>query len=119
MLFLLNKQIVPVETPEVHLSRFWKRLGCGDPANMLASDAVNFAVMLMNEHIHDGIELTNETAVDLASLIISKTGANAALFTGTNDTRLNVLPELVLEGLQRELGEGGNGAADELWVGAA
>lgn len=119
MLFLLNKRIVQIETPELHLSRFWKRLGCGDPVNMLASDAVNFAVMLMNEHIHDGIELAHETAVDLAALIISKTGANAALFTGTNEARLNVLAESVLEGLERELGKGAEGAADELWVGAA
>ena len=119
MLFLLNKRIVQIETPELHLSRFWKRLGCGDPANMLASDAVNFAVMLMNEHIHDGLELTNETTVDLASLIISKTGANAALFTGTNDARLNVLPDIVLEGLERELGKGVETAAEKLWAGAA
>lgn len=119
MLFLLNKQVVQIETPELHLSRFWKRLGCGDPVNMLASDAVNFAVMLMNEHIHDGLELSHETAVDLAALLISKTGANAALFTGTNDARLNVLPDIVLEGLERELGKGVDNAADELWVGAA
>jgi len=119
MLFLLNKRIVQIDAPEAHLSKFWKRLGCGDPANMLASDAVNFAVMLMNEHIHDGIELTNETAADLASLIISKTGANAALFTGTNDARLNVLPDIVLDGLQRELGNELDNAADKLWIGAA
>lgn len=103
MLFLFNRTVVDLETPEAHLSKHWKRIGCGDPSSLLASDAVDFSIMVVNDVINDGLELEVETMQDLAALLITKTGANAVLFTGTNSARLNILPELVLERLQSEI----------------
>lgn len=115
MLFLLNKTVIAVDMPEAHLAQNWKRIGCGDAASLSASDAVKFAVMVVNEHIHDGIELEAQTVKDLAALLIAKTGANAALFTGTNEARLNVVSEAVLQGLHDELGQSGRAATASLW----
>lgn len=119
MLFLLNKAIVDIETPELYLAQNWQRIGCGDPVGMMASDAVNFAVMVVNAHIHDGIEIERETHLDLAALLITKTGANAALFTGTNEARLNVLSETVLNGLQEELSTGKSAQLTDFWKSVA
>lgn len=119
MLFLLNKTIVDVETPELYLAKHWRRIGCGDPNLLLASDAVNFAIMVVNTHIHDGLEIEQETVLDLAALLIAKTGANAAFFSGTNEARLNVLDVTVLEGLQRELGAGADAKCRDIWTSAA
>ena len=49
MRFLLNNHIVEIEAPEWHLDRYWKRLGCGDPAVLTAEQAVQFAVMVVND----------------------------------------------------------------------
>lgn len=119
MLFLLNKTIIEIDGPEAYLARHWKRIGCGEPIALYASDAVNFAVMVVNEHLSDGLQLEPETATDLAALLIAKTGANAALFTGEAGVKLNVLPEVVLEGLQQALGGGEEEAADAFWETAA
>lgn len=119
MLFLLNKTIVQVEAPELHLANHWRRIGCGDPTSLLASEAVSFAVDVVNAHLHDGLEIEEQTAIDLAALLIAKTGANAALFTGMNEARLNVLDPFVLESLQIKLGTGEESKADTLWTSAA
>lgn len=119
MLFLLNKSIIEVDAPELHLARNWKRIGCGDPATLFASDAVNFAIMVVNSHATDNLAIDPQTATDLAALIISKTGANAALFPGENNAKLNVLPEVVLQGLQKELGTGTSEPAERFWIDAA
>jgi len=119
MLFLLNNQIIEIDAPELHLSRYWKRIGCGEPTALRASDAVDFAIMVMNAHVDEGIELEETVLQDLAALLISKTGANAALFNGSQSAKLNVLPEAVLAGLSGELGIGRRTATEELWSGAA
>lgn len=119
MLFLLNKTIIEVDAPELHLARNWKRIGCGEPGSLFASDAVNFAIMVVNSHAADDIEIDPATATDLAALIIAKTGANAALFPGENNAKLNLLPEVVLQGLQKELGTGTSEPADRFWIDAA
>ena len=119
MLFLLNTNIVEIDAPELHLARHWKRIGCGDPSALRASDAVDFAIMVVQGHFSEGMELDQTTCADLAALIISKTGANAALFTGSNEAKLNILPEPVLQGLQRELGKGDIESVDAFWASAA
>lgn len=119
MLFLLNKTIVDIGAPEHHLERNWKRLGCGEPASLSPEQAVQFAVMVVNDHILEGYEVREETIRDLASLIISKTGANAALFDGSNSARLNILPETVLENLRTALEAGRDKELDNCWIEAA
>ena len=86
---------------------------------MRASDAVDFAIRVVNNHVSEGMELDETTSLDLASLIIAKTGANAALFAGNGIARLNVLAEPVLLGLQSELGTGRVDRLDKLWTDAA
>ncbi|MEM9668284.1 MAG: hypothetical protein AAF950_05105 [Pseudomonadota bacterium] len=119
MLFLLNTSIVEIDAPELHLARHWKRMGCGDPSAMRASDAVDFAIMLVSNHVSEGMEIDETTKLDLASLIIAKTGANAALFPGAGLARLNVLAEPVLQGLQKELGQGQTDSLIAFWSDAA
>jgi len=119
MLFLLNSTIVEVDAPELYVAKHWRRIGCGDPAAMRASDAVDFSIMVVNDVTGDGLALDAETATDLAALIIAKTGANAALFDGNNTAKLNVLPEVVLQGLQRELSKGGVETIKSFWASAA
>ncbi|MEO0883101.1 MAG: hypothetical protein AAFY34_10240 [Pseudomonadota bacterium] len=119
MLFLLNTSIIEIDAPELHLAKHWKRIGCGEPSSMRASDAVDFAIMVVSNHVSEGIEIDANTALDLASLIIAKTGANAALFKGNGSARLNVLAEPVLQGLQRELGKGSRETLDAFWADAA
>lgn len=119
MLFLLNSTIVEIDAPELHLAKHWKRIGCGEPSVMRASDAVDFAIMVVHGHVDEGLALEPETAQDLAALIIAKTGANAALFAGNNMAKLNVLPEPVLQGLQRALATGSSETVEGFWSNAS
>ena len=48
MLFLLNRTIVDVDTPEHYLAQNWRRIGCGDPVRLMADDAVKFATMAVS-----------------------------------------------------------------------
>ena len=116
MLFLLNRHIVEIDAPERHLDRFWRRLGCGDPACISPEQAVKFAVMVVNDHILDGFEPGEDTLGDLAALIITKTGANAALFDGTKSARLNILPEEALLNLQSVLARGRDKELEDCWA---
>jgi len=117
MLFLLNREIIEVEAPELYLAQNWRRIGCGDPVSMMASDAVNFSIMVVNTHLKEGIEMGAETMLDIAALLVTKTGANAALFTGTEEARLNVLNDVVLENLRG--GRNFDGASEDVWTNAA
>ncbi len=119
MLFLLNTKIIEIEAPELHLSRHWKRLGCGEPSAIRASDAVDFSVMVVNAHLNEGIDMDIDVQRDLAALLIAKTGANAALFSGSQAAKLNVLPEPVLAGLFDKLGVRDEVAIEDVWSGAA
>ena len=119
MLFLLNNFIVSVDAPEHHLGKFWKRLGCGEPTSLSAEQAIQFATMVVEEHAADSLELSTEVKTDLAALIISKTGANAALFGGHNSAKLNILSEEILVRMQNILNGGGEKSLKDYWTAAA
>jgi len=119
MLFLLNDQIVDVETPESRLARRWKTLGCGDPRSLMARDALEFAKAVVDSHRADDAQLDQELLGDLASLIIAKTGANAALFLTIGEPRLTLLPANILANLQDKMNEGENVEVEEIWPKAA
>jgi len=117
MLFLLNRNVIEMDAPELYLEQNWKRIGCGDPVSMMASDAVNFSIMVVNAHLNDEMELSGETMMGIASLLVTKTGANAALFKGAQEARLNVLNEGVLENLRG--GQNLAAGSEEIWAAAA
>ena len=72
MLFLLNDQIADVAIPEIHLSKRWKVLGCGDPAAMRAREALDFVSRVVAEHVREGVRLEETLVEDLAALIIAE-----------------------------------------------
>ena len=120
MLFLLNDQIAEIETPEIHLTKCWKSLGCGDPYGMRAREALDFASRVVAEHTRNNIQLETTLVRDLASLIIAKTGANAALFPMfgdvAGDARLTILPETILQTIaERQAEEGRKPDIAEIW----
>lgn len=124
MLFLLNEQIVDVTIPEIHLSKRWKVLGCGDPASMRAREALEFVARVVSAHVKDCVPLESSLVEDLAALIIAKTGANAALFPVTDgkvgEARLTILPETILASLrERHAHEGQVPDLKEIWPLAA
>jgi hypothetical protein len=124
MLFLLNEQIVEVTIPEIHLSKRWKVLGCGDPSSMRAREALEFVARVVSAHVKDCVPLETSLVEDLAALIIAKTGANAALFPVTDgkvgEARLTILPETILASLrERHAHEGQVPDLKEIWPLAA
>jgi len=124
MLFLLNEQIVDVTIPEIHLSKRWKVLGCGDPSSMRAREALEFVARVVSAHVKDCVPLEISLVEDLAALIIAKTGANAALFPVTDgkvgEARLTILPETILASLrERHAHEGQVPDLKEIWPLAA
>ena len=124
MLFLLNEQIVEVAIPEIHLSKRWKVLGCGDPASMRARDALEFVARVVAAHAEEGVPMEPALVEDLAALIISKTGANAALFPiagkRVGEARLTILPETILASLrERHVHDGQAPDLKEIWPLAA
>lgn len=106
MLFLFNSTILDVEIPESRLANGWRSLGCGDPGAMMGSDAVEFVRAVMESHAKEGMDPDRELQMDLAALLIAKTGANAAIFVplpgGTIEPRLTQLPPRVLQTLRSE-----------------
>ncbi len=123
MLFLFNDRIIDVDAPEMRVSRSWRALGCGDPAGLLARDALDFARRVWSDHQREGLRLDDELLGDLAALIISKTGANAALFqsheTGPCEPRLTVFPETILAALFNQRADTANIDASFVWADAA
>lgn len=105
MLFLLNDTIAEIDIPEIHLSKRWKSLGCGDPYGMRARDALDFVTRVVADHVRENVPIDTILIQDLGSLIIAKTGANAALFPTLGDTvaepRLTIIPEAILRTLQQ------------------
>ena len=101
MLFLLNTTIMDVPAPEIHLRSCWRRLGCGRPEQLRAQDAIAFVQATVEAELTRGETLDPELALDLASLVIAKTGANSLTFqplpSGRLDPRLRHVPRLVLE----------------------
>lgn len=123
MLFLLNDQIIEIESPEIHLSSRWKSIGCGEPYALMARDAIEFVRAVVDEHRRDGMKIDTLLAQDLSSLIVAKTGANAALFInhedGPSETRLTMIPEAVLQTLRERMEGGDEIDVAEVWPIAA
>lgn len=105
MLFLLNERIVEVAAPEVRLQQRWRELGCGDPHALRAQDAIEFVTRQVSEHVRAGYELCDDKAMDLAALIIAKTGANSLMLkpcaSGELEPHLRDVPVMVLETYRR------------------
>ncbi|MEM0985911.1 MAG: hypothetical protein AAGJ32_06675 [Pseudomonadota bacterium] len=101
MLFLLNDRVLDLELPEHRLARRWRIIGCGDPTALRARDAVDFVRQVIDDVRGAGEDLTVECALDLAALIVAKTGANAAQFvpkaSGPSEPRINSFAEEVLQ----------------------
>jgi hypothetical protein len=124
MLFLLNDTIAEIDIPEVHLSKRWKSLGCGDPHSMRAREALEFVTRVVADHVREHMPMDEVLIQDLGSLIIAKTGANAALFpvleSTVSEPRLTILPEAILRALkQRTEQEGTPPNIAEIWPLAA
>ena len=100
MLFLLDNQVLELELPERRLAKRWRTLGCGDPMGLRAREAVAFARDLIDAARHADEPLPLESQLDLAALIVAKTGANAAQFipsqNGPTEPRLHAFDESVI-----------------------
>lgn len=105
MLFLLNDTVVDVEMPETRLIQKWREIGCPDPADLRAQEAIEFVRDQVGQHMAAGYDMTNERKMDLAALIIAKTGANSLILkpsaSGRLEPRLRDVPVMVLETYQR------------------
>lgn len=101
MLFLLHDQIVDVDIPEMRLERRWRRIGCGRPHAFRAGDVVNFVHARLEQARFFVRQMDYQEACDLASLIISRTGANSFILRRTSDgstePMLKIIPQPVLE----------------------
>lgn len=105
MLFLLNDHIVELSSPEAHLLGRWREMGCGDPRALRAQDAIEYAKNQVEGFARSGKLLDQQTLLDLAALIVAKTGANSLILkpaaSGRLEPRLRTLPQIVLETYQR------------------
>lgn len=122
MLFLLNDRIIDVPAPEAHIHRRWRILGCGEPTRLLPDDAMQFAQSVVRQSYRECIELCDETVQDLAALIITITGANAALIHANREDggpRLARLPEGILATLKARSEADGDVVIADIWQQAA
>jgi len=105
MLFLLNDKVIEIETPEMHLMQRRREIGCGDPRNLRAQQAVEFAIQRYSSLRDAAAEDVDAGQKDIAALIIAKTGANSLILkpnaAGGFEPRLRDVPALVLETYQR------------------
>ena len=105
MLFLLNDKVIEVPAPEAHLLERWREIGCGDPRQMRAHDAVEYAAIRYQKLLETHSEDDSSLLADIAALIIAKTGANSLILkptaSGSVEPRLRDIPPLVLETYQR------------------
>lgn len=115
----MNNQIIEVDAPEMRLTRKWKTLGCGDPRAMMARDAMDFAKAVVENYRANNETIEPELMGDLAALIISKTGANAALFIDGSEPRLTLLPESILAKLKDRVENGKAVEVAKVWPKAA
>ncbi len=103
MLFLLNDMIVDVEAPETRLLQRWREMGCGDPRMLRAQDAIHYIQDVFSRNGRAPLE--PETAMDIAALVVAKTGANSLILkptiSGGVEPRLSDVPALVLETYRR------------------
>ena len=101
MLFLLNDKVIEIETPEARIMGRWREIGCGDPRQLRAHEAVEF-VKTKFQSMTKAARAQNEDALkDLAALIVAKTGANSLILkptaSGDFEPRLKDVPAIVLE----------------------
>ncbi|MEM6536018.1 MAG: hypothetical protein AAGA24_04515 [Pseudomonadota bacterium] len=105
MLFLLNTMIVEVAVPEMHLRQRWRAMGCGEPTELRAQDAIDFVTKRIVAARKAGVAIDAETAKDLSALVVAKTGANSLMLKPTAgggvEPRLRDLPHMVLETYRR------------------
>lgn len=123
MLFLLNDRVTWIEAPEIHLLKRGPVLGFEDLHAMRAREAIELARGKLQACHDAGIRPDEGLIMDLAALIIAKTGANAALFPVHEDQvsepRLTILPESILEAIRARLAEGGDADIQQIWPRAA
>lgn len=119
MLFLFNDRVIDVDLPENRLQKCWRRLGCGDPHQMRARDAIDFARAVVDQSVSDAVALTDDTIKDLAALIIAKTGANAVQFvprvTGPSEPRLSTIAPEALEAFRTQSAEQADHVRHRVW----
>lgn len=122
MLFLLNDIVTEIEAPEMRLLMREAVFG-GDVQALRPREAMDMVRQKL-QAVHDRGEIPDRTLVDdLASLIIAKTGANAALFPvhegRVAEARLTILPEAILDAVRTRLAEGRGADAGAFWTRAA
>ena len=105
MLFLLNDTVIEIDAPEAHLMQRWRAIGCGDPRQLRAQQAIECAIdryVALAKATPDDQMLGQ---FDIAALVIAKTGANSLILkpnaAGGYEPRLRDIPTLVLETYQR------------------
>ncbi len=123
MLFLLNEFVTEIEAPELRLLKRGPALGFEDIHSMRAREAIELARSRLQACHDDGAVPDLSLVADLAALIISKTGANAALFPvhegRVSEPRLTILPESILEAVRSRLAEGAAPDIRQFWPRAA
>ena len=101
MLFLLNDRVIEIDTPEARVMGRWREIGCGDPRQLRAHEAVDFVKTKVQSMPHPLPTDQDELLKDLAALIVAKTGANSLILkptaSGDVEPRLKDVPSLVLE----------------------
>ena len=122
MLFLLNDIVTEIEAPEMRLLIRESVFG-GNVQAMRPREALDL-VRGRLQALHDRGQVPDQTMVDdLASLIIAKTGANAALFpihdSRVAEPRLTILPESILEAVRARIAEGAAPDIRQIWPRAA
>ena len=85
MLFLLNDQVIEITSPEAHLLQRWRDIGCGDARQLRAQDAVATATKIYTQLSLDEFQEADLYYLDIAALIIAKTGANILVLKPTAD----------------------------------
>ncbi|MEM7639957.1 MAG: hypothetical protein AAGA89_05180 [Pseudomonadota bacterium] len=105
MLFLLNDTVIEIDAPEAHLMQRWRAIGCGDPRQLRAQQAIEVAIERFAALDAETPEDQVLYKTDIAALVIARTGANSLILkpsaTGGYEPRLRDVPTLVLEAYQR------------------
>ncbi|MEL7031664.1 MAG: hypothetical protein AAGL97_16060 [Pseudomonadota bacterium] len=104
MLFLLNDTVIEIDAPEAHLMQRWRTIGCGDPRQLRAQQAIEVAIAQFEGLSGASPEDQLRSKIDIAALVIAKTGANSLILkpnaAGGYEPRLRDVPPVVLEAYQ-------------------
>lgn len=105
MLFLLNDTVIELDAPEARLMSRWRAIGCGDPRQLRAQQAIEIAIERFKNLSSESADGQAQCKADIAALVIAKTGANSLILkpnaSGGYEPRLRDVPPLVLEAYQR------------------